>query len=237
VLLPLLDDDDDEARRNFYNTMLTLCANAEATTALVNIGVVRVLVKKSAREEGVIQELCLQVLYHTLKSHGEAALVEAQDQGATNLCVSLMTGGTNSPRVKELAAKNLTLLCFSTQAKMKVIELGAIKDVCGLLAHASYAVRAAAAGALMGVTTEKAAKVQVIECGGVRLLDSLLDDPSRMVQLNTLKTLSNVVVHPDAREILNNEKTVARLEELAAVEDRLASRAAATCLALVLWTP
>ena len=46
-----------------------------------------------------------------------------------------------------------------------------------------------------------------------------------------------MVVHPDAREILNNEKTVARLEELAAVEDRLASRAAATCLALVLWTP
>ena len=68
-------------------------------------------------------------------------------------------------------------------------------------------------------------------------LDALLDDPSRMVQLNTLKTLSNVVVHPDARAMLNNDKTVARLEELAAVEDRLASRAAATCLALVLWTP
>lgn len=237
VLLPLLDDDDTEARTNFYRTMLELCANAEATTALVGIGVVRALVKKSAREEGVIQELCLQVLYHALKSHGEVALVEAQDQGATNLCVSLMTNAANSPRIKELAAKNLTLLCFSTQAKMKVIELGAIKGVCGLLSDASYAVRAAAAGALMGVTTEKAAKVQVIECGGVRLLDALLDDPSRMVQLNTLKTLSNVVVHPDARAMLNNDKTVARLEELAAVEDRLASRAAATCLALVLWTP
>ena len=200
VLLPLLDDDDSESRMNFYNTMLTLCGNAEATRVLVNIGVVRVLVKKSNREEGAIQELCLQVLYHTLKSHGETALVEAQDQGATNLCVSLMSAERSSPRVKELAAKNLTLLCFSTQAKMKLIELDAVKTVCDLLSHSSYAV-AATAGALMGVTTEKAAKVMVIKCGGVRLLEELLDDPSRMVQLNTLKTLSNVVVHPSPCDV------------------------------------
>lgn len=237
VLLPLLDDSDTEARANFYKTMLTLCSNAEATNVLVLIGVVRVLVKKARREEGEIQELCLQVLYHTLKSHGETALVEAQEQGATGLCVFLMENGTSSPRVKELAAKNLTLLCFTTQAKLKLIELDAVKVVCKLLADSSYAVRAAAAGALMGVTTEKAAKVTVIECGGLKLLDGLLNDPSRMVQLNTLKTLSNVVVHPEARKMLNNEKTVARLEELAAVDDRLASRAAATCLALVLWSP
>jgi len=66
--------------------------------------------------------------------------------------------------------KNVTLLCFSTQAKLEIIEMKAISQICLLLSDPSYAVRAAAAGALMGVTTEKRAKIQVIESGGLQLL-------------------------------------------------------------------
>jgi HEAT repeat protein len=236
TLLPLLNDTDTLTRLNFYKTMLTMCGSAQCVNVLVAIGVVKTLVQKSKQEKGEIQKLCLEVLYHTLKSYGETALVEAQDQGATKTSINLLLN--DSERVRELALKNVTLLCFSTQAKLEVIEMNAIAKICPLLSDISYAVRAAAAGALMGVTTEKRAKIQVIEAGGLQLLTGLLDDPSRSVQLNALKALSQVVVHPEARKYLNTERTINRVKELINVENNsLLSRAARTFLNLVLWKP
>jgi hypothetical protein len=235
-LLPLLNEEDATTRLNFYKTMQTMCGSAQAVNVLVSIGVVKTLVQKSSREKGEIQILCIEVLYNTLKSYGEKALLEAQEQGATKMSIGLLS--SRSERVRELALKNLTLLCFSTKSKLEVIELNAIASLCPLLSDTSYSVRAAAAGALMGVTTEKAAKIQVIECGGLQLLSGLLDDPSRSVQLNTLKALSQVVVHPEARTFLNNERTIGRVQELIQVQNNtLLSRAAQAFLCLVVWMP
>ena len=236
-LLPLLNDNDVTSRLNFYKTMVTMCGSSEAVGVLVSIGVVKILVNKSNTENGKLQMLCLEVLYHALKSYGESALVDAQDQGATQIMISLLSHA--SERVRELALKNMTLLCFSTQAKLEVIELNAIAAVCPLLSDTSYNVRGAAAGALMGVTTEKKAKIQVIECGGLQLLTGLLNDPSRNVQLNTLKALSQIVVHPEARTYLNKDvRIVERVDELIQVENNsLLSRAAQTFKNLVLWRP
>lgn len=236
-LLPLLNDNDFTSRLNFYKTLLTLCGSSEAVGVLVSIGVVNLLVNKCNQEKNNIQLLCLEVLYHTLKSPGESALIDAQDQGSINIMVDLLSNA--SERVRELALKNITLLCYSTQSKLEVIQLNAIALICPLLNDSSYAVRGAAAGSLMGVTTEKKAKIQVIECGGLQLLTRLLNDPSRNVQLNTLKALSQIVVHPQARTYLNQDKRIVeRIQELISVENNsLLSRAAQTFYDLVVWNP
>jgi hypothetical protein len=236
-LLPLLNDNDVTSRLHFYKTMLTLCGSSNAVDILVSIGVVKQLVNKCNQEEKEIQQLCMEVLYHTLKSYGESALIDAQDQGCIKIMIGLLSH--SSERVRELALKNITLLCFSTQSKLEIIELNAIALICPLLTDTSYAVRGAAASSLMGVTTEKRAKIQVIECGGLELLTNLLNDPSRNVQLFTLKALSQVVVHPQARKYLNGDKRIIeRVTELInATNNSLLSRAAQTFYDLVLWKP
>ena len=58
------------------------------------------------------------------------------------------------------------------------------------------------------------------------------------MQLNTIKTLSQIVVHSEARKYLNSERTVNRMTELMNVENNsLLSRAARTLYNLVLWKP
>ena len=90
----------------------------------------------------------------------------------------------------------------------------------------------------MGLTTEKSAKMQCIESGGLDRLVELLADRNRLVLLNSLKTLSNVVAHPQARQVLQADATVARLRELSeTADDRLLARSAKQALDLVLWRP
>ena len=57
-------------------------------------------VEKSNKETNQIQKLCLEVLYHTLKAHGESALIDAQDQGATKISIALLKNPDE--RVREL---------------------------------------------------------------------------------------------------------------------------------------
>ena len=57
-------------------------------------------VQKSNKETNQIQKLCLEVLYHTLKAHGESALIDAQDQGATKISIALLKNPDE--RVREL---------------------------------------------------------------------------------------------------------------------------------------
>ena len=76
-----------------------------------------------------------------------------------------------------------------------------------LLTDEAWEVRAAAAGALMAVTTTDPGKKAIVPANGVEPLINLLQDEQRLVKLNVLKTMANVAVNPDVREQLKVSPT------------------------------
>lgn len=121
---------------------------------------------------------------------------------------------------------------------MKAIEGQAVPQLSSLLGHEAWMVRAAAAGALMAITTTDPGKKAIVPSGGVDGLVKLLDDPQRLVKLNVLKTMANVAVNPVVRDQLKlNEVVLPTLDRLEAGQDTLIAKHAGVAKAAVLWEP
>merc|ERR1712054_89430 len=98
------------------------------------------------------------------------------------------------------------------------------------------AVRAAAVGALMNITLDKEAKVQVLQNGGVPVLIKLLDDSNEVCVLNAVKAIANTTELPAAREVL--QMCAPQLKKLSETsENKILAQSALAAHAGVTWVP
>ena len=135
------------------------------------------------------------------------------------------------------AGSTLALLCFADLGKELAIKDRAVSVLSKLISDSDWAMRAAAASALMAITTTDEGKKQVLS--SVPKLMDLLNDEHDLVVVNGLKALANAAVHPEARSLLREDlEFVSKLEEL--MKDgptELVQKHAKTTHEAVLWQP
>ena len=141
--------------------------------------------------------------------------------------------------VKEYASKCLALLCDHIQPKSIAINAGAVSVLTNdYLSSSNNRVVSGGACALMGLLTELQGKTEFINNGGTeKLVDLLLQNPDRMVQLHILKSISSLAPHPGARKTMNVEVVVNRLKDMEYGTDKLLSKSARKTLELIQWVP
>jgi regulator of RNase E activity RraA len=142
---------------------------------------------------------------------------------------------------RQEAGSALTVLCFEEAAKEVAIKNQGVATLCTALVDDEWEIRAAAAGALMAVTTTDEGKRQILTAGGVHKLMRMLelDEDHAVVVLNALKTLANAAVNPEARRLLRDDaKFLQTLDGLVSRgESPLIQKHAAIARAAVLWQP
>ena len=242
-LLPLLDDEALRVREHAYEALLCVCSTCDGLQSVVGGGYVAVLCAKARSEDARIQPQCLLCLYHCLKDPSLDGPRQALDESAVGICISLLDHEFHLARFR--AAENLTLLCFSAEAKRSAIDGGAVDRLVGLLADTSPRVRAAAAGGLMTICTEDDAKFLAIEAGAVDKLAGLLGDDNDLVKLNAVKAMSCIVAHPDGRAAMRNEACLGALDAVrtygaepdARGVQAMLQKAADVAIRLINWNP
>ena len=235
-----LDDTNVIVRCNVYDALINFSRGPiPCLRAIIAAKYASVLVAKAANEVPGVQPLVLRLLYSCIKD--DSGLDDALGASAVDTCIGLLEL-SNSRDVKKEAATTLGFLCFSDMAKMEAIKGGAVGALSLLLAAGQAdTVQAAAAGALMTVTTTDEAKKSIVDVGGVLPLIALLSestDAQRLLRLNVLKTIANVVVNPRARALLReSEAALPTLCEIEEGDDALVAKHAAVAKAALLWEP
>lgn len=255
-----LSDTDGTVRVNTYQALLGLSGNREGAAALVSDDYLAIFMSKIEWEGPVVQSLILQTLHNAVG--GMRGVTEALSHKAVEICIKLLGSPNTSVRCgsgidyarlqgccspdahdaahcRKEAASALTLLCFAEPAKEIAIQNQAVNILANTITDTEAAVRAAAASALMAITTTDEGKKQIFPCGGVHKLMRLLDDESDTVILNALKTLANAAVFPDARRALRDDvKFLTRLEHLRSRgENPVLQKHAEITRSVVLWNP
>ena len=176
----------------------------------------------------------MRLLYEVIKD--EKGLNEALDVGAVETCIENL--GHKDDLTKKDAAGTLGFLCFADGAKITAIQHGAVALLSELLEHHFVKVRAAAAGALMSIIQTDAGKMEMIPCGAIPRLIKLLKDPDELVKLNVLKTLTEAVVHPQARkECVESTESLLTIEGICNGEDEFLAKHAKVAREAVTWMP
>jgi hypothetical protein len=236
-IVPGIEDAEVAVRKNVYEALTNFCGGTlPCLKSVVLARYPSTLVKKAATEAPELQPLVLQLLHHCVRD--EKGLDDALGAGAVNTCISLLESRDSA--VRKEAATTLGFLCFAESAKLEAIAHNAVPLLCALLVDPSAAVQSATAGALMAITTTDEGKLAFVPAKGVDPLVALLLDPNadRILLLNVLKTVANVVVHPAARMVMRQEPRVLPvLGRLEVGKDPLVAKHAAIAKAAVLWEP
>lgn len=129
-------------------------------------------------------------------------------------------------------------------AKITAIEENAVPTLLGLLTDDQQGVRAAAAGALMAVTTTDEGKRRMVSEGAesniesVNTLVNLLRESNSLIKTNALKCIANIAVHPRARaQMKASESCMALLNQACESSDGLIAKHASIAKKAVLWNP
>mmetsp|Transcript_1082 Transcript_1082/g.3199 ORF Transcript_1082/g.3199 Transcript_1082/m.3199 type:complete len:354 (-) Transcript_1082:225-1286(-) len=236
-----LDDTEDEVRRNVYEALIRLStSNFQGVKALIEANYAGVLVGKAANEVVALQPLALKLLRNCLRD--DEGLQDALGMSAVDTCISLLNSADMVVRCE--AANTLATLCFAEVAKIAAIEGNAVAALMPLLKDEKQNVRAAAAGALMTITTTDEGKRRMVpeepgeEIESVVSLVSLLREGHNLLATNVLKCIANVAVHPRARaQMRTSKECLSLLDQLCDSPNTLISKHAAIAKNSVLWEP
>ena len=144
------------------------------------------------------------------------------------------------------AHRALTPPCLSLQdADKKSSQVGALGPLVALLGvlrdRQQKEIKAAAAMAVMAISTTDEGKRQVARCdNNHRFVTDLLYEPDRTIRLCALKVVANIAVNPSLRASLAADRlALSALKQMAQAdeEDALVARHAKIALDAVCWRP
>jgi len=241
VVAPALNDDENDVRLHVYEALIEMSTGSiRGVRALVASNYPAMLVSKAANEVVAMQPLALKLLRNCL--YDDQGLEDALGHSAVETCITLL--GSFDTSVRHEAANTLSTLCFAEMAKMSAIQGDAVTVLITLLRDSEQHVRCAATGALMAITTTDEGKRAMVppltdgEIESVSLLILLLHETHDLLITNTLKCISNVAVHPLAREQMKNSKEcLESLSQFCVSDHPLIAKHAIIAKKAVLWRP
>ncbi|XP_015221436.1 radial spoke head 14 homolog isoform X1 [Lepisosteus oculatus] len=197
--------------------------------SVVDAGLVPRLVLKLQEECEEVQELILDTLTACLRVDALAAL--ASDAVlALRDCLAHPSVG-----IRQRAARAMIGLSVPLEGKVRVCEEGVIPVLVGLLSDSHPDVSASAAGSLMNAAITTQGKYLALQAGAITSLLALVSSPRTDVCANALRALTALAEAPPARQELLGH--VELLETRRHDTNEIISRAAATAIRVITWTP
>ncbi|MBN3323947.1 RSP14 protein, partial [Atractosteus spatula] len=211
----------------------SLCAEERSklprALSIVDAGLVPRLVLKLQEECEEVQELILDTLTACLRVDALAAL--ASDAVlALRDCLAHPSVG-----IRQRAARAMIGLSVPLEGKVRVCEEGVIPVLVGLLSDSHPDVSASAAGSLMNAAITTQGKYLALQAGAIRSLLALVSSLRTDVCANALRALTALAEAPPARQELLGH--VELLETRRHDANEIISRAAATAIRVITWTP
>ena len=252
-LLNGINDPSDEVRGNIYDCISKVTRSAGGIEACVKAGVTNAFVSAVVHEVDALKPPLLRSIHNIAGSPQGAD--DALSCGAVSVCTTLLAS-SHSETVVE-AARTLGFLCshesgkhealFDVQAgeKKTSSQVGALGPLVALLGAAKESkkseIKAAAAMAVMSITSTDEGKRQVARCdNNHRLVTDLLYELDRTTRLCAVKVIANIAVNPSIRASLATDRmALGAMKQMAHGEDEdpLLARHAKIALDAVQWKP
>ncbi|XP_006640228.1 radial spoke head 14 homolog isoform X2 [Lepisosteus oculatus] len=228
-LSDLLEEPVAACRRNTHMALEMLAEFPAGALSVVDAGLVPRLVLKLQEECEEVQELILDTLTACLRVDALAAL--ASDAVlALRDCLAHPSVG-----IRQRAARAMIGLSVPLEGKVRVCEEGVIPVLVGLLSDSHPDVSASAAGSLMNAAITTQGKYLALQAGAITSLLALVSSPRTDVCANALRALTALAEAPPARQELLGH--VELLETRRHDTNEIISRAAATAIRVITWTP
>lgn len=244
-ILQGMHDPAIQVRQNVYNCLLHCTRTTAGINACCSGGVASAFVNAVTNEEDSLKPVMLKTISNLCKVG--SGLHDSLQCHAVKILISLLKNSKNEEICLQ-AAKTLGFVCFSDEAKDMAIDENAIRVLMDVLrTKPSDETKKAISLALMSITSTDEGKRQLSEADDVVELIRCLENPDRLVRLNVLKVISNISVSPKARNILNNDDTIAYPSSVKTIQkllaqaqrenDTLLKKHAEVALAAVQWEP
>lgn len=233
-ILSGMNDDDNNVRCNVYTTLLNLTTTQAGIHACVSSNVTGALAGTLLTEHDDLKPYILDTLHNLSKS--EDGLKSALEAECIEKFHQLLP--SKNRVVVDHTAKALAFLCFDDSAKLTAINQGTVELLLQLMEVCNDACRISLTTAIMVISSTDEAKRRIYDANGIDTLLSCLQNNDKIVQLNILKILSNISVHPLAREVLaKHDMCVPYLQELQEkCTDALIVKHCKLTLQAVLWS-
>eukprot|EP01135_Chromosphaera_perkinsii_P006665 Nk52_evm67s554 gene=Nk52_evmTU67s554 len=229
-LSQLLNDSVLPVRVNANTALERESTIPEGAQAIIDNGMIPLLVKNLSVENEEIQQVILDTLYKCTRVDPYPALKE----NAMTVFTTLLDSQNAFIRTK--ACSDIMALSFCFEGKEEACKCKAIPKLIHLMNDNNCAVRAEAAGALMSITIGKRGKIEAVEQGAIIPIVSLLYDKQHIVRLNATKVIVNLAEYPPGRKMLKSSVDRLNTLEQEAVEE-IESRSARIAKQIILWEP
>ncbi|KAJ3368839.1 tetrahydrofolate synthase [Kappamyces sp. JEL0680] len=197
------DDEDDLVRKNIHETFSSITALAPGVQMLFDFKLFEKLVSKLGSERLDIQVFILKTCYNCIRLGSSSSM-----PSTAIACQALdaFTKVASQSKVLEIqvgACECIMVLCFYHECKKIASSSDTITVLIALLGQSKAPVRAAAAGALMSISINNDAKRILVRDNALKILSKLLEDDNELVQLNSIKTITNCSEDYRGRFLLN----------------------------------
>jgi len=233
-ILSGMNDEDNNVRCNVYTTLLHLTSTQAGIHSCVNSNVTAALAGTLLTEHDDLKPLILDTLHNLSKS--EQGLTNALEAECIQKFHTLLQ--SKNRVVVDHTAKALAFMCFDDSAKMTAIGQNTVELLLQLLGVCNDPCRISLTTAIMVISSTDEAKRRIHDCDGIEVLLSCIQNNNKIVQLNILKILSNISVHPKIREVLSkHDLCVPYLKDLQEkCTDALIVKHCKLTLQAVLWS-
>ena len=239
----LLGDGESAVRRHILSTLVALTDSPLNASIVVDYGVVALLVARAGAEddEGA-KVLAIAAIDNCTRLPGNDGVVAAVQDGAIELCVSVLGEGSASERVMLGAARLLEKLTHWPQGKQRALDCFCLDSLCANLEHPHDEVKAACARALGNIAVPTRGKIDLATACDVPFVESLvtllgLSQPAD-VQLSAVAAISTICAHPKLREALNAAGVCEALELCTTdASEPLLCSSARDAVAALQWQP
>jgi len=249
AVAPILEgmkDPSEVVRGNVYECLYNVSKTSLGIDACVAAKVTTAFVRSAKVETMSLKPVLLRTIYNLVSS--EQGLTDALRASAVKICIDLIHCDNAETRTE--AVKTLGFICYDESAKGEALDYDAVEKIVELLTESPrhgpsrrqpISVIAAATMALMAVTSTDEGKRRIFTCGegsgrAAEHIAALLTVDNRIIKLNTLKVISNIVVYPPLRNLLiEGGVTIEHLTALRDSGDALMEKHARIALAAVNW--
>jgi len=229
-LADLFDDEYQEVRLNSHKTIEMISSSPPGPDAIVECGLISVLISKLSDNTDKIKLLILDTLHRCMRiKHQEALQCNA-------MAVFTLLLASENAEIRAKAAMDIKELSFPTPGKDKACEEGTVEILARLLSDESIQVKSHSCAALMVITITTRGKQLALEARLLPRLLKLLNEPCVELRLNTLKVITCLAEAPKARAELSKSLTeIAKLKQDA--DSQAIRKAAQIAERTITWKP
>ncbi|KAJ3309701.1 Radial spoke head 14 [Boothiomyces sp. JEL0838] len=231
-----LNDSSDIVRKNIHETLANITTQHEGVAQLLESKNFERLIKRLTGERLDVQVNILTTCYNCI-SKGDALYMPSIAIASNALDVfSNVAKASPVVEVQVATCQCIMALCFYHDCKRLACNSEVIATLISLLGNSKSSVRAAAAGALMSISIDCDAKRILVRENVVRILSRLLDDDNELVQLNSIKAITNCA--EDYRGRFQLHQSLDKLKSLARESPhQFVAVAAKQAIDVITWRP